>query len=120
MRPRRSAKRQARLRTIARQTVGEEGAQGEELMHSSQARVDKERREEEMQGIREERRQTARRPLRPGLLSRGEEKWKISGGGDWPKMRDMSTARGARSHKNARQEMIERRALLMEEVESSL
>ena len=118
--PRRSAKRQARLRTIARQMVGEEGAQEEELMHSSQAMVDKESREEEMQGMREVIRQAARRPLRPGLLSSGEERWRISGGGDWPKMRDMSTARGARSHKKARQAKIERRALLMEEVERSL
>jgi len=98
--------------------VGEEGAQEEELKHSSQARVDKESREEEMQGMREEMRQAARRPLRPGLLSRGEERCRISGGGDWPKMRDMSTARDARSHKKARQAMIERRALLMEEVAS--
>ena len=90
------------------------------MMHSSQARVDKESREEEMQGMREEIRQAARRPLRPGLLSRGEDRWRISRGGDWLNMRDMSTARGARSHKKARQEMIERRALLMEEVASSL
>ena len=109
------------MRTIARQIVGEEGEQVEELMHSSQARVAKERREEEMEGMREERRQVARRPLRPGLLlSREEEKWRISGGADWPKMRDMSTARGARSHRKARQEMMERRALLMEEVARSL
>ena len=100
--------------------VGEEGAQEEELKHSSQVRVDKESREEEMQGMREEMRQAARRPLRPGLLSRGEERCRISGGGDWPRMRDMSTARGARSHKKARQAMIERRALLMEEVASNL
>ena len=120
-RPRRRARRQVRVRTIARQIVGEEGEQVEELMHSSQARVAKERREEEMEGMREERRQAARRPLRPGLLlSREEEKWRISGGADWPKMRDMSTARGARSHRKARQEMMERRALLMEEVASSL
>ena len=120
-RPRRRAKRQERLRTIARHIVGEEGEQEEELMHSSQARVDKERREEEMEGMREERRQAARRPLRPGLLlSRGEEKWRISGGDDCPKMRAMSTARGARSQRNARQEMMERRALLMEEVANSL
>ena len=98
--------------------VGEEGAQEEELKHSSQVRVDKESREEEMQGMREEMRQAARRPLRPGLLSRGEDKCRISG--DWPSIRDMSTARDARSHKKARQAMIERRALLMEEVASNL
>lgn len=70
--------------------------------------------------MREEIRQAVRRPLRPGLLRRGEEKWRISEGGDLPRMRDMSTARDARSHKKARQEMIEKRALLMEEVASSL
>ena len=120
MRPRRSAKRQERLRTIARESVGEEGAHEEELMHSSQARVDKERREEEREEMREEMSVAARRPLKPGLLSRGEEKWRISGVGDWLRMRDMSTARGARSQKKARQAMIVRRALLMEEVASSL
>jgi len=120
-RPRRRAKRQDRLRTIARHIVGEEGEQEEELMHSSQARVDKEKREEEMEGMREERKQAARRPLRPGLLlSRGEEKWRISGGDDCPKMRAMRTARGARSHRKKRQETMERRALLMEEVANSL
>ena len=105
---------------IAREMVGEEGAHEEELMHSSQVRVDRERREEEMQGMREERRQAARRPLRPELLSRGDEKKRISGADDCPKMRERSTARGTRSHKKERQEMMERRALLIEEVESSL
>ena len=50
------------------------GAQDQVLMNSSKMRVDKERREEEMQGMTEERRTVARRPLRPGPLSSGEEK----------------------------------------------
>ena len=65
---------QERMRTIARLTVEEVGAQDQVLMNSSKMRVDKERREEEMQGTREERRTVARRPLRPGPLSSGEEK----------------------------------------------
>ena len=52
----------------------EVGAQDQVLMNSSKMRVDKERREEEMQGMREERRPVAMRPLRPGPLSSGEEK----------------------------------------------
>ena len=65
---------QEMMRTIARLTVEEVGAQDQVLMNSSKTRVDKERREEEMQGMREERRPVARRPLRPGPLSSGEEK----------------------------------------------
>ena len=65
---------QEKMRTIVRLTVEEVGAHDQVLMNSSKMRVDKERREEEMQGTREERRPVARRPLRPGLLSSGEEK----------------------------------------------
>ena len=47
---------QERMRTIARLMLEEVGAQDQVLMNSSKMRVDKERREEEMQGMREERR----------------------------------------------------------------
>ena len=65
---------QERMRTIARLMLEEVGAQDQVLMNSSKMRVDKERREEETQGMRDERRPVARRPLRPGPLSSGEEK----------------------------------------------